>query len=74
MRRCSLRQVDTQVSVRCYGSLSEVLTLHAHAQVGGEVTLAVIAITLTPIIYEARKSLGGETTDKKDGFRPIPFL
>lgn len=47
--------------------------LHAHAQVGGEVTLAVIAITLTPIIYEARKSLLGDKKDK-DGFRPIPFL
>ena len=46
---------------------------HAHAQVGGEVTLAVIAITLTPIIYEARKSLLGDRKDK-DGFRPIPFL
>ena len=40
---------------------------------GGEVTLAVIAITVAPIIYEARRSLTGDKKDK-DGFRPIPFL
>ncbi len=49
------------------------MRLHAHAQVGAEVTMAVVAITLTPIIYEARKSLLGDRKDK-DGFRPIPFL
>ncbi len=44
------------------------------AQVGGEVTLAVVAITVLPIIYEARRSLTGEKADDKNGFRPIPFL
>ncbi len=50
------------------------MTAAGGAQVGTEVTLAVVAITLTPIIYEARRSLGGETKGGKDGFRPIPFL
>ena len=60
----------------CPGRLAgRLIGLPASAQVGTEVTLAVIAITLTPIIYEARRSLGGETSqEKKDGFRPIPFL
>jgi len=44
------------------------------SKVGGEVTLAVVAITVLPIIYEARRSLTGEKADDKNGFRPIPFL
>jgi len=41
--------------------------------VGPEVTLAVIAITLTPILLEARKQLS--SGDKEgDDFRALPFL
>ena len=39
--------------------------------VGSEVTLAVLAITLTPIVLEARKTLGN---GKDDEFRALPFL
>ena len=39
--------------------------------VGTEVTMAVLAITLTPIVLEARKTLSG---GKEDDFRALPFL
>lgn len=43
------------------------------SKVGPEVTLAVIAITLTPIVLEARKQLS--SGDKEgDDFRALPFL